>query len=370
MALRRPGVAVAFHPHHVDHLAPWCELLDLPLFLCDGPGQRDAARCYPNLKLAGVHDVTTPPGLARMIAAVRALRPGVVLYSHLYDRTALRELFGAGRGSPRVVHCPHGFSEKRQDYARGITDQDVALLYGRYALDQLVALGVRSLSCAVVLTGNVRHAYYLAHRAFFRRQLDRLATRDARRRRTILYVPTWNDAVGSSSFYSAFVPLAQNLPHEWRLIVKTHPHQEYEGVEVDRLLAQCRGRDDIHVLRNSPLTFPLLDLADVYVGDMSSLAYDFLVFDRPMFFLNQTAGTIGDARDSRLFRCGTRIDPDRYADIYPIIERALPGDAAYSGARAELYRYTHAERTGGTALRAEIAAACAGPAPAWLRGAA
>lgn len=98
--------------------------------------------------------------------------------------------------------------------------------------------------------------------------------------------------------------------------------------------------------------------------------YDFLVFDRPMFFLNQTAGTIGDACDSRLFRCGTRIDPDCYTDIYPTIERALAGDAAYSAARAELYRYTHAERTGDGALRAEIAAACAGSAPAWLRGAA
>lgn len=367
--MKRSSVAVAFHPHHVDHLAPWCALLDSPLLVCDGPGQREAVRCYPELKVAGVLDVTTATGLARMITDIRELRPETVLYSHLFDRTTLRELFGARRDSPRVVHCPHGFSEKRQDYARRIAEQDVALLYGRYALDQLVTLGVRALSCAVVLTGNVRHAYYLAHRTFFRRQLDGLGIHDGHRRPTILYAPTWNDAVGSSSFFSAFALLAQNLPAGWRLIVKTHPHQEYEAAEMDRLLLQCRGHGDIHVIRNSPLTFPVLDVADVYVGDMSSLAYDFLVFDRPMFFLNQTAGTIGDARDARLFRCGTRIDPDQYADIYPIIDQALAGDAAYSAARAELYGYTHAERTSDSALRARIEAACAGPAPPWLRAA-
>ena len=314
-----------------------------------------------------MHDVATPGGLARMLAAIRDLRPAAVLYSHLFDRKTLRELFGAGDYSPRIIHCPHGFSEKRQDYARGIAEQDIALLYGRYALDQLAALGVRSLTCSVVLTGNVRHAYYLSNRPFFRRQLDQLAIDVDKRRRTVLYAPTWNDAVGSSSFFSAFAPLAQNLPADWRLVVKTHPHQEYEASQMDRLLAQCRGRDSIHVLRNSPLTFPLLDIADIYVGDMSSLAYDFLIFDRPMFLLNQTAGTIGDARDSRLFRCGTPIDPDRYADIYPIIGEALAGDTAYSAARAELYRYTYAHPVSGDGLRARLAAACAGPAPAWLR---
>lgn len=86
-----------------------------------------------------------------------------------------------------------------------------------------------------------------------------------------------------------------------------------------------------------------------------------------LFLLNQTAGTIGDARDSRLFRCGTPVDPDWYADIYRIIGEALAGDAAYSAARAELYRYTYAHTVSGDGLRARFAAACDGPAPAWLR---
>jgi hypothetical protein len=364
------SVAVAFHPHHVEHLAPLCALMRMPMLVCDGPGQRAAAECYPGLQVAGVHDVTTQSGLACMIADVRGRRPQAVFYSHLFDRTTLRELFGAGRDSPRVVHCPHGFSEKRQGYARGIAEQDVALLYGPHALDQLKELGVTSPSCRLVLTGNLRHAYYLAHRAFFRRQLKALGMRAGRPRRTILYAPTWNDAVGSSSFVSALAPLAQQLPDDCRLVVKMHPHQEYEADEMHRLLASCHGRGNVHVIRNSPLTFPLLDMADIYVGDMSSLAYDFLIFDRPMFFLNQTAGTVADARDSRLFRCGTRVDPGQYADIYPIIEGALAGDAVFSAARAELYRYTHADGASAGGLRARIAAACEGVAPAWMQSAA
>lgn len=368
MAVSAPGLAVAFHPHHVEHLAPLCALMRMPMLVCDGPGQRAAVRCYPDLTIAGVHDVSTPAGLAGMIGDIRARRPHAVFYSHLFDRKTLRELFGAGRHSPRVVHCPHGFSEKRQDYARGIAEQDVALLYGQHALDQLAALGVTSLSCSPVLTGNVRRAYYLAHRSFFRRQVEALGIRRDLRRRTILYAPTWNDAVGSSSFADALAPLAQELPDRCRLVVKMHPHQEYDASDMERLLASCQSRRNVHVIRNHPLTFPLLDMADVYVGDMSSLAYDFLLFDRPMFFLNQTAGTAGDARDSRLFRCGTRIDPAQYPDLHSIIEAALEGDAAFSAARAALYRYTHADGASPGELRARIAAACVTGAPAWMLG--
>ncbi|MFI4953833.1 MAG: hypothetical protein ACHP7M_11895, partial [Burkholderiales bacterium] len=97
MALGASSVAVAFHPHHVEHLAPLCALMRMPMLVCDGPGQRAAAECYPGLQVAGVHDVTTQSGLACMIADVRGRRPQAVFYSHLFDRTTLRELFGAGR---------------------------------------------------------------------------------------------------------------------------------------------------------------------------------------------------------------------------------------------------------------------------------
>ncbi|MGH8713894.1 MAG: hypothetical protein ACREYB_07805 [Casimicrobiaceae bacterium] len=85
--------------------------------------------------------------------------------------------------------------------------------------------------------------------------------------------------------------------------------------------------------------------------------------------MNQTAGTGADARHSRLFRYGTRVDPAQYADLYSIIEGALPGDASFSAARAAPYRHTHAEAASAGDLRARITAACAGAAPAWLQGA-
>ena len=36
----------------------------------------------------------------------------------------MRELFGGAR-APRIVYVPHGFSEKRQDWARETAFQDV-----------------------------------------------------------------------------------------------------------------------------------------------------------------------------------------------------------------------------------------------------
>jgi hypothetical protein len=364
------GIALAWFPHHVEHLAPWCALLGMPIVLPEHPVLRHAVLAYPGLDAEWVPGVWQPNGIVPLAAAVRARAPRVVFYSELFDRDTLRSLFGGGSAAPRVVYAPHGFSEKRQGWARGTAFQDVAVLYGRHALDQLEAFGVADRLHRCVFSGNVRRGYYRAHERHFRAQGEGLGLARDGRTRTLLYAPTWDDAIGSSSFFAAFEAVASAVPAGWRLVAKLHPHAERHAAAIDRIEAAFRGRG-VHLVRRCPLTYPLLDLADAYLGDMSSLAYDFLACGRPMFFTNPTSGTARDAAASRLFACGTVIPPHRYGDVWRIVEDAWDADAErYGEARAALDAYTHAPERDAAALRVDMTGACAGPAPAWMSAAA
>lgn len=341
-------------------------MLGAPLVVCDSPGQVAAVESYPAIDAVLVRDFALPEGIGRVLAVLRELGADVILYSELIMRTTLRAYFRTWPAKPRIVHCPHGFSEKMQLWSRDIADQDIALMLGQHALDQLRAMGATAPACTLIVGGNLRRAWFHAQHDFFVRQRRAWGVADDARR-TILYAPTWDDRIGSSSFFTAFNTLVDGVPEGSRLLVKLHPHLEQKAPAVGAVLARCAGRDDVVVLRNCPLVYPFLEVADVYVGDMSAMAYDFLAWDRPMFFLNQTANTARDPMFARLFRCGTTLEPAQYARVYPIMADALATDRArHSAERAKLDAYTHAPALSPPALRAALERATAGPAPAWL----
>ena len=362
------GAAVAFYPHHVEHLAPICALMDLPMITCDSPGQAAAIACYPDIRAVIVPGPKVADVIERMCATLREMEIGVVYYCDLIERPALRRYFRDRAAPPRVVHCPHGFSEKRQLWARQVAFQDVALLSGRHSVDQLAQMGVDRPECTILLAGDRRRLYFQQHRDFFARKRTAWGVPHDDSRRTILYAPTWDDRIGSSSFFSAFAAMTEHVPQGSRLIVKMHPHLEKKSDEVGKAVARCAGRDDVVIVRNCPLVHPFLECADVFVGDMSALAYDFLAYNRPMFFLNQAAGSAQDPAESLLFQCGTTIEPRRYAEVYASIEQDSQHDATrFARARHALDEYTYLPARPPSELRAAIAEVLRGDAPAWMQ---
>ncbi|MBS0320959.1 MAG: CDP-glycerol glycerophosphotransferase family protein [Proteobacteria bacterium] len=362
------SVAIAFYPHHVEHLAPVCGMFDAPLLACDAPDMIAAVACYPGLDVRWMRGVGEHSPVRAIGQALRGLAPDVVYYSHLAGRPLLRNLFADGRGAPpRIVHCPHGFSEKRQDWAREVAFQDVALLPGRHALDQLVEFGVAPLLAYYVIGGNLRKLHYEAHRAFFDAVAARHGVVRDPARHTVLYAPTWNDRIGSSSLFAALEPLVRDLPAGHRLLVKPHPLSDRDAGTRARIDALCGGRRDVVVLRDCPLTMPFLALADSYVGDMSSLAYDYLAWQRPMVFLNQTAGSAADAAGSRLLACGMALAPANYGDVHAALARAAAVHATtHAAAQAALYAYTYEPGRSVADVRAALADVTSGPAPTWM----
>ncbi|MEO8848353.1 MAG: hypothetical protein ABI440_06965 [Casimicrobiaceae bacterium] len=124
----------------------------------------------------------------------------------------------------------------------------------------------------------------------------------------------------------------------------------------------------LRIVPNRARLFPFLDGADVYIGGMSAMAYDFPGYARPMFFRNQPAGTSTDASGSRLFECGTHVFHQQCAGIHSPIERGCADDhrqmSALRRARLDAYRFTSAVPD--ATPRGAIHAAVSGPPPAWM----
>ncbi|MEO6953007.1 MAG: CDP-glycerol glycerophosphotransferase family protein [Polyangia bacterium] len=365
--------------HFLDHFAPICEALDLPMIVCEEVHREVAARYYPGLRIdvipkdqLSADDITSrydvlfqsQPSLAReaefIAAGIDASAAGVPpQWRGIMEALTTR---GAERARPITwVFCPHGYSGKPSWLKRSAFEQ-VTLVYGDAMMDRYRELGLTQYLGQTLAIGNQRLGYYERHRV----ELDALVAEECKGHlrpgaRTIMYAPTWNEGEGATSFFSGCELLLKTLPDEHNLIVKLHPLMTIQSVpDVVRLKERHQDRPNVLFLAEHPLVYPLLSLCDVFVGDTSSVGYDFLSFDRPMFFLNQQHRDMSEDHELYLFRCGTVVTPDEYPQLFSIIDRGLATDREKFGSmRAEAAKHVFAPTLSPAQLRVGIEEAVA-----------
>ncbi|MFV0340060.1 MAG: CDP-glycerol glycerophosphotransferase family protein [Parachlamydiaceae bacterium] len=221
----------------------------------------------------------------------------------------------------RNLHCPHGYSDKAF-YLKDIVYEDISMVYGKRMLRMFDEWEVRHRLNPYLIVGNYRFSYYMDHREY----LDRLAQEElfskfAEEQPTLLYAPTCVDQQKTTSFFDAVDDVVKGLPAHYNMVVKLHPRLEDDNPSrFYSLIVKNEGRPNLQIVKDFPLIYPLLSRIAVYIGDMSSVGYDFLVFDRPMFFLNQLKQKFPS------YECGTVIEPDEYKNLYAILEKELPED--------------------------------------------
>jgi hypothetical protein len=292
--------------HYIDHLAPFSALMGWPLIACEGSVADLARRYYPDLTVIEK-------------SALELKLPEKVMTC---DNRPLLEAAFPGQ-SIRLIWLPHGNSDKGWKGPFFETLQgEVALVYGQKMIDFMHEKGVFP---KTVKVGNFRWRYYLKHRAFYQAQVEKILPKA---NRYFLYAPTWDDAEGNGSFWNAFPDLAERVPGDCVLLVKLHPNtlRKYE-VELEILMGRYAERKNIFFLPEFPPIYPLLDLCEGYIGDMSSIGYDFLHFDRPLFFLNANPQLY-------LSRCGTAVEAKHFD---------FRATDSLSAIRKEAYHYTFAQ---------------------------
>lgn len=334
-----PLKGIALNPigqkQYIDHLAPASILLGIPLLFHTEEDLQAAKKFYPGLKCLYLPFEEFSPEW--VIAHY-----DFSLLSDQWHRDSLHakfELLEMKYGKKmRNLHCPHGYSDKGF-YLKDCAFEDICMVYGNRMLKMFDEWEVAHRLNPYLLVGNYRYHYFLEHKEYLTSLVEEeVLGKFEELKPLILYAPTCVDQENATSFFEATELLIKKLPAEYNLIVKLHPRLEEDNpAKFLSLIAKYEGNPNVLFLNDFPLIYPLLSKVDIYIGDVSSVGYDFLAFDRPMFFLNQLKKKYPEDGSAYLFQCGTVVNPEDYSSLFSIMEKALPQDKErFSRKRGEI----------------------------------
>jgi len=287
--MRSAGLIFGPESHHLDHLAPLCALREIPLILTEASLAEQAKKYYPDLKVLLFHPFEAPEKIVTEFDAIFYSTPRVLLDEMLFFAEAFH------KKRVKTIWCPHGNSDKGRNspFMEALKEEELLLTYGprmeAFLKDKGVAVPTKRV-------GNYRLEYYRKHQEFY----DQLAPKS-----TFLYAPTWQDGEKNSSFPNIWKELA-NFPD---LLVKLHPnlYKQFPN-EIESLKAS-----GVQFIEKFPPVYPLLANTQMLIGDVSSICYDFLAFQKPMVLL----------KDSPLSKVGRLASEEEYPRLVEICKEEL-----------------------------------------------
>lgn len=265
-----PGPRVSF----LDHLAPLCAHFKVPLHCTDPWVITCAEQFYPNLEIV-TGDLSS--------------------YNNFYTVEPCRihrDLIKFGdtliRGKVKTIAGFHGNPDKFRTrfWIERYADEDVVLIYGQHLIDYLKEKGVWHRLKNTISIGNLRYAYYKEHQTFFDTAIKPHLLFE-KKKPILFWAPTWSftSSCDDSPFFALYAAIFEALPDAYQMVVKLHPFMFH--LHPEKITHIIESYSHIHFIGEIPLVYPILNQADIYIGDYSSVAYDFLVFDRPLFFLGE-----------------------------------------------------------------------------------
>lgn len=346
--------AVALNPkpdNLLDHLGVLAAILDIPLIVTEPKTYELAVSLYPQV------NTLLMDGDALSLDFLAANFDTLFVSSKLWaiEMFPLFPLFCHKK--MRIVYCPHGNSDKGHTLTKGShAPEDVNLVYGDHMLDLLRDTGMLEMIQQTIATGNYRYAFFQKHQAFYRDLAERAVfSKLDRAKKTIFYAPTWNGEENPSSFFSHCAELIQQLPSSFNLLIKLHPHLfEQAPAQTIAIFERYKDHPQALFLEDFPPIYPLLELADAYLGDFSSIGYDFLAFCKPMYFFNPAGTDLHRDRGRFLHRCGMEISARE--NIFDFIDKTLEKNRCeFSSIRKEIYTYTFGKHRTLDEVRSHIA---------------
>lgn len=329
---------------YFDHLIPLSFILKTPIYFYDKSDFEIAQKFYPTVDGICITQSKVSIGLLKKF--------GYFVSPDLMGRAYQQIL--------RHVYCPHGFSDK-YNYVGRAALEDITLVYGQNMLDQFDVLGVQNRVHSYVAVGNYRYRYYEMHKDFYQAIFEKeILSHFPRQQPIITYAPTWQDFENGSTFFDYGQEIIKRLPDHYNMIVKLHPIMQKVNPQLYEEMVGAIERKPNLMLTDSFLpVYPILEHTSIYIGDSSAIGYDFLVYNRPMFFINKFKRNPGWDRRLYLTHCGHLINPAEVSSLYSYIEKHLESDPkAFSEIRKQVDAYTFAPEKGFEHIRQHVIAAC------------
>jgi len=330
----------------LDHLAPLSYFLDIPFISDNKELLVSAKKYYPQVKQ--VYIPTDQPLYTYLANHFDLLFVSSALYRQ--NLQPLCELFSGKK--IEFCYCPHGNSDKS---LKQFSLQNACLMYGDQMEERLCSRDLLNHLQVAIKTGHYRLAFYQKYKKFYDAIIeDEIFKHFAKKQQTLLFAPTWEDFALSSSLRDVALPLLKKLPSHFNLIIKPHPwHERNEAGFLSLLEQMCFDKGNAIILREYPLVLPLLQRVDLYLGDFSSIGYDYLYFNRPMFFFDTKKRLDKiESSSSFLHRCGELIPESKYQNIYQLIETSK--DKGKNRERLKLYNYTFEKTIDFNSLKKQI----------------
>ncbi len=285
-----------------------------------------------------------------------------------------------------LVRVLHGSGNKFADdagyYAANVYAWDAVVVFGRKDLDLFyafhgLATEQRQYPEAVhikrrergdillVQSGNLRARHFIESkpRAEHIRQAFPFMDPD---KKTILLMSTHSSnpeqTVNSYSGLGFFLELldAMDDPENYNFLINLHPNLVREAVLMKALQEACAEKGI--PLNYDPFTsdfLPMMRLADVLICDRTSAVFEFLIFDKPIIFLDNTGECPVEIAWNDLqnpfwtYRNGSVISPSDRDDFEDVLELSLRHDAHKEVRRRCFeYAYSTSETTAETVMSA------------------
>jgi len=283
--------------HYLDHLGVLCIELGLPFLVTEEVVYQDAKKFYPQLDCKLID-------LQTLSLEYLADNFDVIFESgHRWALELLPLIEMMFQKKMRIVYCPHGNSDK--GYSQDPLPKDISLAYGDHMMDHLKKTKSLQKLNSTVLTGNYRYQYYLKNQTFYDNLLKSELSGLDPSKKTIFYAPSWPDGENASSFLSCANRVLEEVGEFYNVIVRWHPFlDELHPVETHQLRGKFENSQGIVFLSEFPCIYPILNASDGYLGDFSSIGYDFLAFNKPLFFL--------DSHFGMLYQCGQQLNLENH----------------------------------------------------------
>ncbi|MBI5273804.1 MAG: CDP-glycerol glycerophosphotransferase family protein [Chlamydiales bacterium] len=323
------GILYGNYPQLIDHIAPFCCINTIPLFATEQDIVSAIEKYYPHTNVHLVSYANFPTitlGFDEIISCHWTCNLKQIYF--LAEILLKKEI--------STIWLPHGMSDKGFNHSlkQLLKDEKKAFVYGS-KMKQELFIENEHVSCV----GNFRYKYFNEHASFYHQTTQALWKID-KKKKNILFAPTWVDANYKDAFFSACDTLCKELSHDYQLWIKLHPRTEkeyeYHILQLKETYTNCI------YLENIPFIYPILQFIDLYIGDYSSIGYDFLLFDRPMIFLEFDPNVAKNNKERALHQCGATLPSANSHLIGHIAQDALCNTSSHlSLIKKNLYQYSY-----------------------------
>jgi CDP-glycerol glycerophosphotransferase (TagB/SpsB family) len=292
---------------YIDHIAPLADLLSIPLIITTDFIQSLLTEFYPQVRVELAAQLTFSESIVKNYDVIFTCFPKKIFDPlFFFEEHKLRKKL-------LTIWLPHGNSDKEN--LSGLSDEKIILTYGKQMVDILSKKNILPNFYQHIVVGNYRAKFFEKNKKFYDSLLAKKLS-FPKKQKTILYAPTW----GNPDVEEALSFILKNLPPHYNLFIKLHPNTLIRGL-YSGLKEKYEEAPNIKFLNEFPLIYPLLDKTDILIADYSSVSYDFLYFDRPIFFLTREKTPI--QHTGYITSLETLFEDLKKPDIYTEARKAL-----------------------------------------------